>query len=274
VPTPLPPSSKQPFAVPAAGPVRARGLFVHGYSGTPYEVRPLADALARMGVSAAAPLLPGHGVDPLDLNRTDPRAWYDVVDDAFAALPADAPRVLVGCSMGGLLMIDLAARRKNDVAALVLLAPALVFHPQGALGIAASRAGLWRVRPTIPKETPGGDVEDEDAKRLNPTYPVLPVKGLRALDSVRRRAWRSLPSVRAPICVVHGALDGTIAPSSAAVIVRRSGAPLVEAHLLPKTRHLIGLDVERDVVASLVASFLERALGDVVAAPRAAAVGA
>lgn len=231
---------------------------MHGYSGTPFEVLPLGRALADAGLRVDGPLLPGHGVDPAALNGARPSEWVGAVDAAFAALPAGGPRILVGCSMGALLCLDLAARRPADVAALVLLAPALLFHPQGRLGIAAARAGAWRVRPFLEKETPGGDVEDEDARRANPTYPVLPVRGLCALDDVRRRAHAALPAVKAPICVVFGAKDGTISPLSAEVVVRSSGAPLVESHVLPRSRHLVGIDVERDLVEELALAFVRR----------------
>ena len=39
-------------------------LCIHGLTGTPYEVRPLAEALADRGLRARGPLLAGHGGTP------------------------------------------------------------------------------------------------------------------------------------------------------------------------------------------------------------------
>lgn len=48
-------------------------LCVHGLTGTPYEVRPPAELLARHGFACLGPLLPGHGQTPQALARI-PRA--------------------------------------------------------------------------------------------------------------------------------------------------------------------------------------------------------
>lgn len=254
---PLPESSRSPFSLPGD---RASALLLHGYSGTPYEVLPLGVALSERGIAAVGPLLPGHGTSPEALNQTPWSAWLNEALAAFDALPAERPRVVVGCSMGGLLAILIAARRAREVAGVVLLSPALLFHPGGSVGIGLSRAGLWRVRPMIEKESPGGDVDDEEAQRKNPTYPVLPVKGLCELDALRREAIATLPALRAPVCVLHGALDRTIAPRAVDVVARTCGATFLETHLLPRSRHLVALDVERDTVVDLASRFVERAV--------------
>src|SRR5512143_863129 len=54
--------------------VRA-ALLIHGFTGTPYEVRPLAEHLAGRGLEVATPVLPGHGQDAAALNRTTWRDW-------------------------------------------------------------------------------------------------------------------------------------------------------------------------------------------------------
>ncbi len=41
-------------------------LLVHGFTGTPQNVRPLADYLARRGLAVSAPRMPGHGTTVAD----------------------------------------------------------------------------------------------------------------------------------------------------------------------------------------------------------------
>lgn len=265
---PLPPSNAAAFTLPV-GDDRRRGaaLCLHGFTGTPYEVRVIADDVcSRLGLAVHAPLLPGHGDDPAALNHLDDDAWLNAALDAFDRLdeldPVPAgqtrPRVIVGCSMGGLLALQLCTRRHVD--AVVLLAPALRLFPLTAVGVSALSAGLWRVRPFIQKETPGGDVGDDEAARKNPTYKVMPTRGLATFFGLQQRTAALLPSVTTPLCTMHGDLDRTIDPVSSRLIARQVNSPVVEHHRLRHTRHLVGLDVERDLVSDLGCDFIRRTL--------------
>jgi carboxylesterase len=46
------------FALPGAG--RGAALCLHGLTGTPYQVRPIGEALAAAGIAAIGPALPGQ----------------------------------------------------------------------------------------------------------------------------------------------------------------------------------------------------------------------
>lgn len=257
MPRPLPPSSKESFSLPGE---RATALCLHGFTGTPYELRVVATALSEIGVGCKAPLLPGHGTVSDELNHVDEEDWLEHARAAFDALPRDRPRFLVGSSMGCLLSLVLAAERPHEVDGLVLLAPALVAHPTGELALALAARGLSRVAPAIPKAQAGGDIADPEARERNPGYPDLPVEGMGALEALRRRARKELGRVRAPTLVAHGALDRTMAPSSADLVVRHIRAPRVERYLFARSRHVIGIDVERDELCDIITRFVRERL--------------
>ena len=81
-------------------------LCVHGLSGTPYEVRPIAEALAKQGMRAQGLLLPGHGTTSQALARTSRGEWLEAVADALSELRRAHRRVsLVGMSLGGVLSL-------------------------------------------------------------------------------------------------------------------------------------------------------------------------
>ena len=260
VPSPLPPSSSAPFALPGS---RAHALLIHGFSGTPYELRPVAEALQRRDIASSAVLLPGHGTEPLALGRVTVEEWKAAAEAAFRALPTDKPRVLVGASMGGLLALWLATRFARELRGVVVLAPALVFRPLGRVGLLLARAGLWRALPLLRKERPGGDISDAQARDLNPAYPAMAVHGIKELDRLRREVRALLPRVHVPVCAIHGARDDTIDPASSELVIARVRAPRVERHLLPHSRHVLGIDLERDVVASLTTRFIDDVIGGV-----------
>ena len=265
---PLPPASPHAFRIDVDDGRRAgAALCLHGYTGTPWEVRIIADDFAeRLGLSCLGPVLPGHEGDPAALNHLDDDDWLAAALSAFDQLdeldpPIDGvarPRVVVGCSMGGLLALNLCLRRRVD--AVVLLAPALRLFTATALGVGAMTAGLWRVRPFIQKEGPGGDVAAIDAARANPSYKVMPTRGLATFFKLQRRTERVLSEITTPLFTVHGDDDRTIDPLSSQIIAARVQSPVVEHHRLRHTRHLVGLDVDKDLVSDLATAFVRRTL--------------
>ena len=98
-------------------------LLVHGFSGTPFEVRPLGEALWRAGYTVYAPRLAGHGTTAQDLAASTFHDWRRTVSDAFDRLRTEVDRICVcGLSLGGLLTLDLARERGAEIAAIQVLA--------------------------------------------------------------------------------------------------------------------------------------------------------
>nr|MBA3820853.1 alpha/beta fold hydrolase [Deltaproteobacteria bacterium] len=86
-------------------------VLVHGFTGTPYEVRYLGEQLARAGYAVRGPRLPGHGTRVEDLDVTTWSDWVAEVDRAVEALRRRCDRVaVIGQSLGGLLALHHASR--------------------------------------------------------------------------------------------------------------------------------------------------------------------
>ena len=85
-------------------------LLIHGYTGTPAEMRLLGDHLHQEGYTVLGVLLPGHGTKPENLNETKWQDWYAAAEEGFKRLEESCSEVMVaGLSMGGLLAIKVAA---------------------------------------------------------------------------------------------------------------------------------------------------------------------
>src|SRR6266508_3574081 len=90
-------------------------LLVHGFTGTPFEMRPLGEALAAHGIGSACPLLRGHGTHPDDMLNSPYTHWIEDVENGLDAVLSQHERVvIVGLSMGGTLALNVAARRAGD----------------------------------------------------------------------------------------------------------------------------------------------------------------
>lgn len=238
---------------------------LHGFTGTSFEIRHLADRIASRGYIVAAPILPGHGTEPEKLNRTTSRDWRDALSAEVAALRRRCDRVaVIGQSLGGLLTLDAAARPDPDIDAAATLAAPLWFEGPGARLIQAlSRLPrhLTANLPSVAKRGGGSDVRDAEVRAANPAYPVLPLSGVMELCRLMRDVRSRLEQIRCPLLVVHGRFDHTAPPACAAEIVRRARSREKQLVIAPESYHLVACDVDRDMVAAAVGDFLDRVLG-------------
>jgi carboxylesterase len=229
---------------------------VHGFTGTPYEVRYLGERLHAEGFSVHGVRLPGHGTRIEDLDETRWTEWADAVEDAFDSMRMLCERVaVVGQSLGGLLSLHLAAHR-TDVAAVATLAAPLWLD-----GL-AGKVAAWAERGTLPvRRIPklgGSDIRDRRARAENPCYDAIPTRALGELLRFMHVVDAELPSVSCPVLVLHGRRDHTAPLACAARIADAVRAR--RTRILPDSFHLIAADVERDVVAAEVVNHLRREL--------------
>jgi carboxylesterase len=248
-----------PVFVPAKGPA---ALCLHGFTGTPYDVAPVAHALADAGFAVSAPLLAGHGQDAAALTAS---TWNDWVASAGAALDrikvaSDGGRVtLVGFSMGGLLALRLARTRPDDVAALALLSVPLRLPDWQAriLRGFGHLPGFLKRRPFASLRKRGGsDVTDDRVRNATPSLPHMPLASLSELVALGDVVRRDLPFIAQPAFVAHGARDHTVPRSAAFELAGSLASPTVERLWLPRSGHLVILDVEHVELCAAVVRFL------------------
>lgn len=248
-------------------------LCLHGFTGTPFEIQPVTDALGRRGYSVDAPLLAGHGVDLAALEMTGWPDWLRSAEQAFDALATrTVGRIaVVGFSMGGLLALRLATSRGSRIAALAILAAPLRLRPSQVRGIQmlGRIPRMLRFGPlrAVPKLF-GSDVSDRQARGANPALSAMPLVGLLSLLELMAEVRAGLSAIRAPALVVHGRKDRTVPISDSFELADRltgdetgrgidGQAPIVERLWLERSCHLVGVDVEREMLSEAVGRFLE-----------------
>jgi carboxylesterase len=221
-------------------------------TGTPYEVRPLAEAIARRGIRARGPLLPGHASSPEELVRLPRGAWLEAVRLEYARLRADHERVfVVGLSLGGLLSLALA--QQQDVAGLVVVGTPLALRQPLPLLVPL----LKRIVPMLPKRT-GSDIRDPQARARHPGYDRMPLAAVHELIRLQRSVRSGLSRVTAPTLVAHGHHDSTARLRDAARIHREITARVREILILPSSAHVVPVDFDGPVLAEATALFVER----------------
>jgi carboxylesterase len=226
----------EPFAFPGGPDGAGTGvLLVHGFTGSPFSMRPWGEHLAAAGFAVRAPLLPGHGTRWQEANLTTEQDWVAAVTGALDELRAECDRVVVaGLSMGGTLAIRLAELRPDDVAALVLVNPSLLTERLDAklLPLLAQLTPSWK---TIANDIKKPGVDERAYAKL-PTRAVL---GLRRLWTATRA---DLARVTAPLLVFRSVTDHVVEPASVRVLLSGVASTDTTEVLLEDSYHVATLD--------------------------------
>jgi len=245
-----PVADSSPFDLPGRG--RAAALCLHGLTGTPYEVRPLAEAISAAGIRAVGPALPGHNETPERLATRSHTDWLDAARAEFQRLRADCDSVfIVGMSMGGLLALAIAAEEPVDALA-VVGTPLELPHPLAWLIPLAKY-----LRPMPPKSR-GSDIRDPAARARHVGYRVMPLNSVHELQRLQRRVRLQLAQITAPILVAHGAHDRTANPQDAVEIRDSVSSEVREYLLLAASAHIVPVDFDGPVLSQAIAEFLAR----------------
>jgi carboxylesterase len=242
-----------PFDLGGGAPAAA--LCLHGLTGTPYEVRPLGEALASRGIRALGPVLPGHNESPEALARVAYTDWLAAARANLHALRAEHPQVfLVGLSLGGLLSLALAAEEEVD--GLVVVGTPLRLSFSLRLLVP-----LFHLIHPFHRKRQGSDIREHAARRCHPSYAIMPLASVRQLQRLQRRVRGELSRVTAPILVAHGARDATADPADARRIAERVASRERELLMLPRSGHVVPVDHDGPQLSLAAAEFLARRVG-------------
>lgn len=234
-------------------------LLVHGFTGTPYEMRPLGEALAREGYTVSAPALAGHATWPADMEGTDWRDWYGSARESFLSLRRRCTGVYVaGLSMGGLIAAKLAADMPSEVRAVALLAaPIYMDGLNWGFATAARFTPLALFLPYI-KKPESTDQRIRAIRAKNPGYDVVPTRAAASLWTFMMRMRPEATRVRSPALLVYSRADGEVPYVNMRLFSALLGSREIRAVTLERSSHLMTLDVEAGKVIDEVKSFFSQ----------------
>lgn len=222
-------------------------LVLHGFTGCPQSVRPLADAFVAAGFAMEMPLLAGHGTE---VNDMIPTTWADWTADAGAAYERLAGRcdriVVAGLSMGGALTLWLATRHP-EIAAIICVNPVVGVDDEIVKGAAELlEAGEDRL-PGI-----AGDIADPDA--LEAGYTETPLAPLRSLAAGLAQLRPDLGTVACPLLLFTSVDDHTVPPSNSDELAGAVAGDVTRVRL-ERSYHVATLDYDKDVIIAESVAF-------------------
>jgi len=240
-------------------PFRMRGgvrgcLLIHGFAGTPPEMRGLGEFLAAGGYDVMGPLLAGHGLTPEAMAATRWPDWVRSAEEALAALRRDCEDVFVcGQSLGATLALHLAATHPEVKGVITMGAMASPAYFRD-WRIKIIRGLKYAVRWHVPGDEP--DLGDPTAVRLLHSYARRPTVCIESLMHLLRVVDRELPQVRVPALIMHGRGDRTVDVGNAPHILERIGSPDKQLIWFERSGHAITVDLEHDLLFATVLNWL------------------
>jgi carboxylesterase len=229
-----------------------RALLIHGFLGSPRDMRPLAAALAAAGVATRGVLLPGFGPDTARQGAVRAEEWLGAAREAWADLRRDAERTtLVGFSMGGAVALTIAAEAGFAPDQLVLVAPHWKFADRRTVFLPIGRHFIRQIKPfgpidpndprvrrTVAEMAPQVDLDDPEIQREVRESANVSTHALNELRRVNIGAAR-VSQVDAPVTILQGLQDTVTLPAYSRQLATRLGAALHEIpgdHLLVDPR--------------------------------------
>ncbi|RHW34895.1 alpha/beta fold hydrolase [Lysinibacillus yapensis] len=225
-------------------------LMIHGFSGGPYEIDPLAFYIQKnTDWVIEKPTLAGHGeVEALALKGYKAEHWLMDAEIAYRKLSKKADEIyIVGFSMGGIIAMYLAIRYK--VKKLVLLSAAAKY-----IAPAQILADLKKVS----KDAIRGQLSDNELfKRYESKIKNVPVSSTFQFMNIVRQVEPYLKKITAPTFLVQGQLDGIVPYTTAQYLYDQLAAQQKELYISPIGKHHICYSNDCDIWFPKVLNFLK-----------------
>ena len=245
--------------LPGAEPMSVEGgrvgvLVLHGFTGNPQSMRPLAEACAAAGHSVEMPLLSGHGTRLEDMLDTTWADWSADAEAAYERLAARTEQVVVaGLSMGGSLTIWLATRHP-ELAGIICVNPATQAAAEVRDFIQALVDDGQEVMDSI-----GSDVADPASPEL--AYPGTPLRPLLSMFDAANEVQSSIGSIKCPLLLFTSPEDHVVPPTDSDFLAEQIGGT-VERVSCDRSYHVATIDYDKDLIIERSLEFVGRVTAD------------
>jgi carboxylesterase len=244
----------EPFAADGTGPAGRIGVLVsHGFTGSPFSMRPWAQHLAAAGYTVRLPRLPGHGTTWQELNTTKWTHWYAEVSRAYAELSELCDVIFVcGLSMGGSLVTKLAedeaGRPDSKLAGVVLV--------NAAYGIMRKDAKLARfVAWAVPSQAGiGSDIKKAGIEEHG--YDRTPLKAFVSMTQLWKIIVADLGKITVPILYFHSTEDHVVDELSGKLLHAGATSTTVTEVPLHNSYHVATMDNDAQLIFDQTVDFI------------------
>jgi carboxylesterase len=234
----------EPFQLGEGG---AGVLAMHGFTGSPFEVRALADMLHRNGFTVFGPALAGHATTEMDLESTSVDDYLEAAERAYEDALRRCDRLyVIGLSMGGTLGLHLAASR--HLAGLVTISAPVFLYPMVDASVPLIQQWMPGLRTPANFAAWQGNVVG---------YKSTSIAAVRVVVDVLDRVRKSIGGVTSPLLVIHSTRDLTVPVSSAKAIHESVSSRTKKLALIDAGSHLMTVEPNLALIGPTIVDFLE-----------------
>jgi carboxylesterase len=231
-------------------------LLIHGFTGTPKEMRSMGKYFSDRGFSVLGVRLAGHATHPDDMLRVHWQDWMSSVEDGYHLLRGMTNEIVIsGLSMGGVLTLLFAAQYK--ISGLIAMSTPYSLPPDPRMRFLP---WLRLIMPRVPKgET---DWQDPSPQDDHIDYPYYPTKAILELSALVTEMQAALPGITAPALLMHSRKDGGVEYKNMEKIYNHIGSLEKEMFTIENSGHVIVRDLEKDRVFEAAEKFIQRICGN------------
>ncbi|MEN1968340.1 alpha/beta fold hydrolase [Lentibacillus sp. N15] len=226
-------------------------LIIHGYTGGPYEVDPLAAfLLENTNWHVEVPTLPGHGKHLcLTEENVSHKRWIQAAERTLKTMIETYDQIyLIGFSMGGMIASYLATKYK--VTKLVLLAPAGKYLSWKQILLDVGEVLVDGCKGTLRQNK----LYLHYKKKLG----AVPLKANLEFLKLVRFTRPYLKNVDTPVLIAQGQQDGLVPYKTAYYLEKEMTSKQKEVVFFERSKHLICLGNDKDTLNTIVYSFLTK----------------
>jgi carboxylesterase len=227
---------------------------IHGFTGNPLSMKPLGELLAARGFRVEVPRLPGHGTHPRDMQRTRYADWRAEVSRTVAGLGKVAERVvLVGLSMGGTLVLDVASSGEHAISQVVCINPQILDRE----GTLVKLSALIELLVPLAPASLAGLRKDDIAKPgvSEKAYDWVPTASGNSLLKELPRVRSQLGKLTCPVLIAHSRQDHSVPPANSEELLRL--VPHARELVLDRSYHVATLDYDLELLAARITEFCD-----------------
>jgi carboxylesterase len=248
-------STAEPFFLPGDA-SKPACLLIHGFTGTPKEMRWMGDYLHAQGHTCLGIRLAGHATRPKDMVRSRWTDWTASVEDGYNLLRGVTDRIfLVGLSMGGVLSLLMSTRL--DVTGVVAMSTPYEL-PVRVPAWEMRAFSLFKTYMRKEKGRPDEGWFDKDAWKDHISYPLNPVRSAAELQVLLGRMRFALPKINVPVLLIHSKDDTYVPADSMPRIFERLATSDREMLWVTGSGHVVTRDAARQQVFEAAAAFIQK----------------
>lgn len=230
-------------------------LLIHGFTGTHYEMEPLANHLKERGFFVENIILPGHETTLKDLES---KKWCDFTTYAqkkLDELKKKFKKVFVsGLSLGGSITIYLGANNPDVNGIITLAAPA--FSPDWRMNLLHFFPIAHLFYPFYKNEEKGW--EDLESLKTHKSYGYYPIKSVNQLYKLFKINKKEMEKIEVPILVIYAEKDSSVTKKHAEEIFNKVSSKDKKIVKILKGGHVIPKDAGRKQLFDEVDKWLEK----------------